>query len=142
MVAPAKKRVSWLIPASPSDNHDAEADCEADVAPPALAPSSKGKAAAMGPTKDKNAPNHNLSSYELWCADACETDELACLGFLEQAKALWAAWTTLTAAEKAPYEAKAKEDKERYERGQAPGPASLHASGSDGPSEGRTRVTG
>ena len=64
--------------------------------------------------KDPNAPKGPRSSYLLWSAEARKTEPFASMAFTDAGRAIGAAWKELTVDEKAPWEAKAKEDKKRH----------------------------
>ena len=79
---------------------------------------SKGDATTSTPAKrdkkDPNAPKAALSSYQLWNAEARKVEPFASMSFVDASKALGAAWKEVTVEERAPFEAKAKADKQRY----------------------------
>ena len=66
--------------------------------------------------KDKNQPKRAMSAFLLFCGDKRpklrEKNPTASVGDL--AKLLGAEWKTLNAAQKAPYDEKAKKEKDRY----------------------------
>ncbi|KAJ3318981.1 Non-histone chromosomal protein 6 [Blyttiomyces sp. JEL0837] len=93
----------------------------AKAAPAAPAPK-KTKAAAAAPAKkikkkkDPNAPKRPMSAFMYFSNDkrAGVVAEQPDLKFGEVGKAIGALWKETSAAERAPYEAMAKNDKERY----------------------------
>lgn len=95
-----------------SDGSDDEAPAAKKAKKAKTAPSSKKKA-----KKDPNAPKRPLSSYMIFAGEARASvvaeNPGASIG--EVGKALGARWKAFSAEEKAPFEAKAKEAKEKYQ---------------------------
>jgi len=71
--------------------------------------------------KDPNAPKRGLSAYMFFANDNRDKvrEENPGIKFGEVGKQLGEKWKELSAKEKEPYDKKAKEDKERYEREKA-----------------------
>lgn len=67
--------------------------------------------------KDPNAPKRGLSAYMFFANEQREVvrEEEPGLAFGQVGKRLGEKWKALSAPERAPYEAKARADKERYE---------------------------
>ena len=95
-----------------SDGSDDDAPAAKKAKKAKTAPSSKKKA-----KKDPNAPKRPLSSYMIFAGEARASvvaeNPGASIG--EVGKALGARWKAFSAEEKAPFEAKAKEAKEKYQ---------------------------
>ena len=95
-----------------SDGSDDDAPTAKKAKKAKTAPSSKKKA-----KKDPNAPKRPLSSYMIFAGEARASvvaeNPGASIG--EVGKALGARWKAFSAEEKAPFEAKAKEAKEKYQ---------------------------
>jgi len=67
--------------------------------------------------KDPNAPKRSLSAYMFFANEQRETvrSENPGIAFGQVGKVLGERWKALNAREKAPYEARAAQDKKRYE---------------------------
>ena len=101
---------------SDSDGDDG-GDGSDDEAPAAKKARKAKKAPAKKAKKDPNAPKRPLSSYMIFAGEARASvvaeNPGASIG--EVGKALGARWKAFSAEEKAPFEAKAKEAKEKYQ---------------------------
>eukprot|EP00897_Mesotaenium_endlicherianum_P001767 jgi/Mesen1/1618/ME000135S00613 len=64
--------------------------------------------------KDANKPRHPRSAYQLWAMDNDEVKEIKSLP--ERSKLLGEMWKTVTQEEKKPYEAKAQQEKTKFEK--------------------------
>ena len=104
---------------SDSDGDDGSdgSDDEAPAAKKAKKAKTAKKAPAKKAKKDPNAPKRPLSSYMIFAGEARASvvaeNPGASIG--EVGKALGARWKAFSAEEKAPFEAKAKEAKEKYQ---------------------------
>jgi len=87
------------------------------------AATTKGKRGAKGreggkKKKDPNAPKRGLSAYMFFANEKRDTvrEENPGIAFGQVGKILGEKWKALSDTDRLPYEAKAKNDKERYER--------------------------
>ena len=99
-----------------SDGSDDEAPAAKKAKKAKTAQKAK-KAPAKKAKKDPNAPKRPLSSYMIFAGEARASvvAENPCASIGEVGKALGARWKAFSAEEKAPFEAKAKEAKEKYQ---------------------------
>jgi hypothetical protein len=128
-LVPPDQDESGSAPADDDDDDEQQVSQEAAAmatTPAAKAPAGKSTASKQGgegaagkkakAPKDPHAPKKPMSAYLLWCSSARAGEPFASLAFADQSKALGAAWQTMDAAEKAPWNAAAANDKERYQR--------------------------
>ena len=70
----------------------------------------------LGPIKDPNAPTYPSTAFFLFMRDHRTDGEYATMPITESARALGHRWKELSDEDKAPYQERAKQEREEYER--------------------------